>query len=70
MSDIPSSKKCDRCGKNRIDDTNHWVAICVTNGSVINFHYGIPHDIESQFHACGLECATILFQRWFQGGSI
>lgn len=74
MSTIPASVKCDGCGKNRIEDTNHWMTLdaCSYKG-VLSFATGIFENDEMgnpANHACGRECATKLFQKWFAEGKL
>lgn len=67
MSTIPASVKCDGCGKNRIEDTNHWFSIRAEE----YFHIIHRTNEQNQYrHACGLECATKLFQKWFAEGKL
>lgn len=65
MSIVPTSAKCDGCGKSRIEDSNHWLTIYIaqTNQSKIIVVEGIKSN--GQQHACGLQCALQLFSEWF-----
>lgn len=70
MSTIPATAKCDGCGKNRIEDGNHWVTFKVVYENEIQILKGIYTTHTVDRHACGVECATKLFNRWFLKGSL
>lgn len=73
MSLVLQSAKCDACGKNRVEDSNHWLTMLEWYGDRDDFYaiHGIAEPIKLDHkHACGLECATKLFSRWFAEGHL
>ena len=72
MSIVPASVKCDGCGKNRVEDSNHWRSLRpdYDNLYVAN-HIVDPEDKQGIWsHACGETCALKLFSHWLATGKL
>lgn len=67
MTRMPESIRCDGCGKNRIDDCNHWRSF---NAGEEYFHISSEPDNTDEFHVCGDACASKLFARWLATGKV
>lgn len=71
--------RCNRCGKDRANDTNHWLLLFarypVSQDDGKPFVVFIESWTErraraaSAVHACGLECALKLAERWLTAHS-
>lgn len=68
MSVVPASVKCDGCGKDRVDDSNHWKSFNLFGGTV-HIEEGIETE-SHEVHACGETCAMKLISRWFATGKL
>ncbi len=77
MSVIPASVKCDGCGHNRQEDSNHWrsFTLFVPSGrcgeSSIARLTIIDHlDDGYETHSCGETCTLKLVSRWLATGKL
>lgn len=68
---LPPSVKCNICGKDRREDTNHWRSFMVTHDGTRTIlvvregaHIGYTH------HTCGDEHASTLFARYLSTGNL
>jgi hypothetical protein len=68
--------RCDQCGKDRREDTNHWLSLRVLPagtkpgdaGMATLIFHGCLEQGRPWRHVCGHNCASILLARWMSTG--
>jgi len=69
VSIVPSSVRCDGCGKNRIEDGNHWHTLRAPGADPLQITKGVQTAGYGK-HACGEACAMKLVSRWMATGTL